>query len=588
MVLVLAGVLAIGAHYRTLFGREAGVALLILFLALKQLELAARRDAMTVILLCFFLQLALFFEDQTPWMAAWMIGNLILVTGALIELTAPTDDVARTLRRAGIMMVQAVPFMLILFFLFPRVEGPLWGMPRDAFSARSGLSDSMSPGSISELSLSGALAFRVRFDGDAPPARQRYWRGPVLSRFDGRSWHVARAGSYERIPYALEGPPVSYTLTLEPHNRPWLFALDMPGQLPDKTVLTSDYQVLARQPVRARTQFAMVSHPLAAPGRTEVEREIRMARQLPAGRMAPRSRALAERWVAETRSPEALVQRALEYFRNEPFVYTLTPPLLGQDPIDSFIFESRRGFCEHYAAAFTFLMRAAGVPARVVTGYQGGEINPVDGYLLVRQSDAHAWAEVWLDGRGWTRVDPTAAVAPSRIERGLFSAVPEDDPLPLLARTDLSWLRSLRFRWEALSNTWDQWVLGYNTERQKEFLSRLGMQAPDWQSMAASMAVLTGLLTLALTGWTLRERLRLDPSQRAWRRLSRKLARVGLERRPGEGPLDYAERVRRRRPDLGDQVAAIASVYARLRYGSSHDPQLLQELRMRVSQLRLA
>jgi transglutaminase-like putative cysteine protease len=278
----------------------------------------------------------------------------------------------------------------------------------------------------------------------------------------------------------------------------------------------------------------------------------------------------------------------LEYFRRQPFVYTLSPPLLGDNGIDEFLFDTRRGFCEHFAGAFVFLMRAAGLPARVVTGYQGGEVNPVDGYLLVRQSDAHAWAEVWLAGRGWTRVDPTAAVAPNRIERGVVSALPEGDPLPFMVRTNLDWIRKLRFQWEALGNSWDQWVIGYNSDRQREVLTRLGMKQPDWQSMAASMAALTGAIMLGLAAWTIRQRARLDPAQRAWRLLSRKLSRVGLRRRPDEGPMAYSKRIRSAQPGLAEETSAIAGLYAAIRYGRDADASLQRDLMNRVRRLRIA
>jgi hypothetical protein len=278
----------------------------------------------------------------------------------------------------------------------------------------------------------------------------------------------------------------------------------------------------------------------------------------------------------------------LDHFRNESFFYTLTPPLLGENGIDQFLYDTRRGFCEHFASAFVFAMRAAGIPARVVTGYQGGEHNPVDGYLIVRQSDAHAWAEVWLAGKGWTRVDPTAAIAPSRIEAGLASAISAAEPLPFLVRTDLSWLRQLRFRWEAVGNAWNQWILGYNPQRQREVLKHLGMREPDWKAMTAAMAALCGLLLLGLTVWVLHKRIRLDPTVRAWNRLSRKLSRVGLARKDWEGPADYARRVALSRPELAKPMAVIAALYIGLRYGRLSGTEPQRRLRELVTDLEIA
>lgn len=278
----------------------------------------------------------------------------------------------------------------------------------------------------------------------------------------------------------------------------------------------------------------------------------------------------------------------LDHFRKENYFYTLTPPLLGENSIDQFMFETRRGFCEHYASAFVFAMRAAGIPARVVTGYQGGERNPVDGYLIVRQSDAHAWAEVWLESKGWVRVDPTAAVAPNRIEAGLASAVPAGEPLPFLVRSDLSWLRQLRFRWEAVTNTWNQWVLGYDPVRQREVLARLGMREPDWKAMTAAMAVLCGLLLLGLTVWALHKRVRTDPTVRDWNNLSRKLSRIGLARQDWEGPADYAQRVALARPELSGPLRAITELYIDLRYGKLSGKMPRQKLREMIAELKIA
>src|SRR5690606_12261507 len=253
--------------------------------------------------------------------------------------------------------------------------------------------------------------------------------------------------------------PFSYTVTLEPHEKRWLVALDLPAKLVPNSRFTADYQMLALRPVRQRTRYEMTSHTdyrLGYEGLSPYERL--RALQLPDG-YNWRARALAENLKAAAQDDEDMVKIVLALFRNQPFTYTLTPPLLGDNPVDDFLFNTRSGFCEHYASAFTFLMRAAGIPARVVTGYQGGEVNPIGNYMIVRQSEAHAWSEVWLEGQGWKRVDPTAAVSPQRVESGIAAAVPASDPLPAFVRGGAEWLRNLRFTWDSFATTWNQWVL---------------------------------------------------------------------------------------------------------------------------------
>jgi transglutaminase-like putative cysteine protease len=583
-LLVAAGSVGVFMTYRQFFGKDPGIALLILFMALKLLELRQLRDGLAIIFLCYFLLLTHFLNAQGLDQAGLTLLALVVITAALSSL-AHAVSVTAHLRLSVLMLAQAAPFMLVLFLLFPRVQGPLWGMPADAYSGMSGLSDTMSPGSISNLTLSGEIAFRVRFEGEVPPKHLLYWRGPVLRLFDGRTWRAGTQREKVSPGGTARDEGVRYAVTLEPHNKHWLFALEMPVAAPAGAIVTNELQVLSKMPVRNRIRYEMQSMLDAPVDAGESETSLRNHLALPGNN--PRTRALAQQWRREAGEDEAVVRRVLKHFRREAFFYTLTPPLLGQDGIDQFLFDTRRGFCEHYASAFVFLMRAAGIPARVVTGYQGGERNPVDGYLIVRQSDAHAWAEVWLAGRGWVRIDPTAAVAPSRIEGGLASAVPAGEPLPFLVRSNLSWLKQLRFRWEAITNTWNQWVLGYDPLRQREVLSRLGMREPDWKTMTATLAVFCGLLLLGLTLWALHRRIRLDPVLRAWNRLSNRLARIGLARRSWEGPQDYARRVAQARPELERPLAEIAALYIGLRYGKLGGSEPLRKMRDLVSGLKI-
>ena len=587
LLMVIVGTVAVGRQYHSLFGRVPGVALLSVFLALKLLELRAARDALAVVLLCYFLVLAQFLFTQT--IATALIASLtLLITTA--TLAAASDDRPAPhllIRRAGVMLAQALPFMLLLFVLFPRVQGPLWGLPQDRFSATSGLSDSMSPGSIAQLSQSDAIAFRVKFSGEPPPQTELYWRGPVMPQFDGRTWRVTHStGSHHEPPYAVTGSPIDYQITLEPHGKFWLFSLQLPEKLPADSALTDDLQLIARTPVRNRLRYALRSFPDTLLNPEEKSRLLAGALALPRTGN-PRIRATAAEWRAKHGdNAEAILASAKDFFARQLLMYTLNPPLLESDIVDGFLFDTKRGFCEHFAAAFAFSMRAAGVPARVVAGYQGGELNTVDGYFVVRQYDAHAWTEIWIAGRGWVRVDPTAISAPRRIEGNIMSAVPAGEPLPFFVRTDLAWLKDMRNRLDAIANGWNQWILGYTPQVQRDFLQSLGMNNPDWMNMTAVLTALCGLVMIGLTGWILYQRKRLDPALAAWLRFTRRLARRGVVWQPWEGPLDFGERAASQFPGNAANIRSIAGDYAILRYSSRADQNALSRLRSMISSFR--
>jgi transglutaminase-like putative cysteine protease len=586
---VVGGVIGIYLTYRTIFGRDSGVALLVLFLSLKLLELKTDRDAMVLVLLTYFLALTNFFYSQTLPTAGLMLASVLVNTASLVHFAAPGRPLRANLRTAGILLAQAAPVMLILFFLFPRVQGPLWGLPQDAYSGVTGLSDAMSPGLISRLSQSDAIAFRVKFEKDQPRRAQLYWRGPVFWHFDGRTWRPGEFRAFgqpnAKMQFEASDEPYDYEVTLEPHNHNWLFALELPAKLPPGASVTPDYMLISRTPVRARMRYDMRSYASFTTSSANEADEIRRGLQLPRG-FNPKARELAQSWVASTDTDAGIAQKAFRYFREQGFVYTLEPPLLGRDSVDEFLFGTKQGFCEHYASSFSFLLRAAGVPARVVTGYQGGELNPVDGYMIVRQSDAHAWVEAWLKGRGWVRFDPTAAASPIRLESGVAAAVPATDPLPLLARTSMVWLIKVRYNWEALANKWNQLVLGYNPERQREFLSRVGMSEPSWENMALTLFWSIGALLALLTAWLLRHMRTLDPVQRLWLRFCARLAKRGSARAGHEGPADFVERSALRHPAEAERIRAIGARYIDLRYGELSDPRLLAELRALVREFK--
>lgn len=585
LALVLATGLGVRYEFSHFFGKDPGTALLAALLCLKLLEGQTTRDLRVAILLSFFLQLTLFFYDQSVLIAVAAIGGTLLATLTLVALHDDRGSTSVQLRESGLLLAQALPFMLVLFVLYPRVQGPLWGLPADAYSGQSGLSDSMEPGSISNLILSDAIAFRAEFAGTPPPPALRYWRGPVLTVFDGRKWRPGRFAAAEEPAYAPAGPAYSYRLTLEPHNQPWILALDFPDHGVPHARYTHDFRLLADAPIRSRTRLNLRAFPETRVGVNDDIGTIASAQQLPRN-SNPRTQALGREMAEKGDSAEAVLSGILAHLRASELTYTLQPPLLGTHSIDEFLFDTRQGFCEHFASAFVFLARSAGLPARVVTGYQGGEINPVDGSLVVRQSDAHAWAEAWIAERGWIRIDPTALAAPLRIESGLMAALPQGELLPFMMRGNLEWLRQMRHQWDALSNTWNQWILGYNPERQRELLSRLGVDRPDWKRLTVILAFSLGTLLLALFLWALSQRQKLDQIDREWMRFCRHCMRKGIARQPWEGPMDYARRLVVRYPDRSREIETIARTYARLRYGPASDAVTPAQLAQQIQEFK--
>jgi protein-glutamine gamma-glutamyltransferase len=570
-------------------GQQPGTALLVLMTALKLLEMRARRDVMVVVFLMYFLLLTHFLYAQELWTLLWLLACTVAITALLIECHHPAEPLAprRTLRMGAVMVAQALPVMLVLFVLFPRIPGPLWGLPSDSGAARSGIPDSMAPGDISDLILSDAAAFRVRFlNGEAPPMRQRYWRATVFDSFDGRTWEAGfrpELAPELRSEASFRGDGLRYEIAMEPHRARWLFALEMPDPraLPPQVRMGWAFQLLAAQPVRERLLYELYSHPQYKVQSSELPPWQRAgALRLPPG-FNPRTRELAQRWRAQGLDDAELIQRALTYFRNEPFEYTLQAPTLGRDSVDEFLFETRSGFCEHYASSFTVLMRAAGIPARIVAGYMGGEKNEFGDYYVIHQADAHAWTEVWLPGEGWVRVDPTAAVSPERIEQGLTRALRESGTLPdyLMRRGSFDLLESLTARWDWVNTQWNRWVLAYGPDVQREVLSRLGIQ--DWTRMVLWLTgLITGLLGL-LSLWllySLRSDRPRDAAQRAWRRAERYLARRRLIRRPHEGPQDFVRRASLEDPELRAPLQVLLDAYLAARYLHDPSPQLQRQL----------
>lgn len=575
--LAIAGVAvaAVLAEYRTVLGPQGGVALLACMSALKLLETQTSRDRALMVLIGYFLLLTNLIHAQDLVLVAYLFGVAILLTGVLVGLQ-PSALIGGTapFRIAARLVLQALPLAVFMFLLFPRMPAPFGGLTQ-VQTSRTGLSDTMQPGSVSELIQSDEIAFRVEFDGTAPPLGELYWRGPVLWDFDGRSWRPASTLPTARVDSnASRSRRVDYTVTLEPHRQRWLFTLVLPARAPNYPAeATADFQWLAHKPITERIRYrhsAFLEYDMDV-GLAPAARE--PALSLPTG-FNPRARALVADWLAQGYSGQALMRRALEYFREEPFYYSLRPPRLGEHSVDDFLFGTRRGFCEHYASAFVVLMRLGGVPARVVTGYQGAERNVLGNYWVVRQRDAHAWAEAWFPDRGWLRVDPTAAVAPERIERGIGAALPAAERP--VATWDSPLLRPMRQAWDLVNTRWNQWVIGYDHQRQQDFLSRLHpllatLRGMIWAFLVGAAAMLVVIF------WGLRprmERPRVDPAVRIFARFKERLRRSGLDTPDNEGPLDLARRIALLRPDLASGARAIATQYAMLRYGGASREEL--------------
>jgi len=578
--LLLAAAGAVYLQHRTLAGQDAGVTLLLLLMALKLLEMRARRDIFVVIFLAFFILLMQYLYGQEIQVA---VITLLAVTALFFVLVSVNLDevdlpAQRKLKLVLVTMAKAVPLAVALFLLFPRLQGPLWGMPGDSGQGRTGLSNSMAPGSISRLLESEEVVMRVRFDGAVPTNDKLYWRGPVFGFFNGRAW-LPQPPRSEPPQISLEADPrslVSYTVTLEPHKRDWLFALEAPAELPATDTLQSrlnpEMQLFASGLVTERIRYPMRSYTEFRLNANATPDDLMEWTALPRG-INPRTLAFAEQLrqrVAPGNDPRQdgqLVTAVLQHFRTEPFSYTLSPPPLGRHSVDEFLFETRQGYCEHYASAFVFLMRALQIPARVVTGYQGGELNPVDGYMTVRQADAHAWAEAWLPGRGWVRVDPTAAVAPNRIERGAAELARQASGASQGIGADGSWLRSMRYNWEALQNGWNQWVLSYTQDRQRELVQRLGL-APSLENVALLLAIVMGVLLTWLAAVSMRPRTVHDPLGDAFQLLRDRLERAGVAASVSCGPRELYSRSKRALVDEDvKQARKLLSRYERLRYG---------------------
>jgi protein-glutamine gamma-glutamyltransferase len=597
-LILFAGVLgaAILQEYGTVVGREAGVASLVLLAGFKLLEMRARRDLFVVVFLCFFLLLTQFLHEQNFFTFVAGCGALVALISALTLFhsgNAPASTLRAAMRDSLRTLAMAAPLAVLAFFLFPRIAGPLWGMPGDAFTGKTGLSDSMTPGQISKLVQSDEIAMRIQFDGPVPPVGQRYFRGPVLTRFDGRTWRgqdwIAQTMLINRPANARI---IKQEVVMEPSQYRWLFALEHPIELPvadgQPATLSRDGSLLNLRPIREKLRYTVQSVPGAQLQTSNSPMNDLMRRNYTDLPQGFNSRTMI--WATELRNqlgvnnpePQEFINAILAHFRSEPFRYTLEPPVLPRDTIDAFFFDTRAGFCEHYAQTFVVLMRAMDFPARVVTGYQGGEVNTVDGLLTLRQLDAHAWAEVYSPTRGWIRVDPTAAVAPERVEQGMTASFPER--AGAWGGTGLQmpqWMLRLRNYGDAVGTFWSNWVVGYSAERQRQFFRNLGLDEANWPALVWVLIAAAGIGMGLIWLWTRPRKPAPQGAAKLRAQLVHATAPGGLAPLPEEGLQSWAQRVTRQAPpaqaQLLQQVAAVLEKMSYAPLAQSELPALKRE-----------
>lgn len=564
-------------------GRDTGCAMLASLLALKPYETRHLRDANSLLGFSLFAPFTAFLQDQGPLVLGLSLpamGLLLVALSVLAEQRpgAPLPVVGRTrLRSVGLAVLMAVPLALAGFWLFPRLASPLWGMPENALG-RSGLGERMTPDEWVEMFADDRPALRVRFEGREPRRQDLYWRGQVLWEFDGQSWNRGTPFVEGRAPRAGDGASTyRYQATLEPTDRSYLVTLDLPLEAPDPGRLGADLSVSTDQPVTALLQYSGASTVQGIHDVPLDPLERRRALSLPRG-FNPRMRALAERWREEAAGDDtAVVRRALDWIGSE-FSYSLTVPPVGRHSVDEFLFETRVGFCQHFSSAFANLMRGAGIPSRVVLGYAGGYRNPYGGYWVVRSMDAHAWTEVWLRGRGWVRVDPTAAVNPTRILDTVEDLARSEALLP-------ETFAPLRDMGDWLRRNWNDLVVGFNAARQASLLRPLGISRADTWQLVTAFSIGAGL-ALGLTLWVLMrgQPPPRDPLVSAWRAFTRRLGRAGLEKAPSEPPLSFGQRLAAALPAQAGVLESLSRRYAAWRYGGTvlapeEKAQLIAELR---------
>jgi len=589
---------------RDIFSTDAIVGVLLVGVTLKLLEMKLKRDVLMVIYLCYFTVLAEFIYSQAIPVAVYMILCIVIITSALMSITQTEEyqRPVRTLKLASLVLFQSVPLMAMLFLLFPRI-GPLWAVPLQNASGVTGLSDEMAPGDIGDLTRSGDVAFRVEFASEIPNYNELYWRGVTLDTFDGRGWSrginsfaqflgTSRFRDrpwFEAIEY--QGRDVKYNVNMEPTQQNWIYTLMVPQIRDQRFIMRQEYQVETRRPIGQRLTYDATSY-LEYVVDPSLSREISQRTRTLPETGNDQSREFARQLYSESGSDREFVNAVLEHIRNENFSYTLSPALLGENSIDEFLFNTREGFCEHYASAFTFLMRSAGIPARVVLGYQGGEFNKYNGTLIVRQYDAHAWTEVWLEGDGWVRVDPTAAIAPDRIEFGSQFTLQEDATFledevfsMLKFRSSSAFINDLILRIEMIDYAWNRFVLNYDQGMQFSLFSNIFDRVSKEKILMTLFFVMVAFVGITAY-FVLRKRAEKiqTPANALYLKFCDFISDNGISRLPGETPWEFSKRIAAIQPQWARDVTNITDIYMTLAF-SPVDENRYQE---GVRQLKLA
>ncbi len=575
--LVVVGGISVFAQYWTIVGRDPGLALLTVMTAFKFLESKTHRDILILIFLCYFLLATHFLFGQGIPIAVYMFVTLLIITSTLITINQRDDSIPlkSRLKSASWLIGLSIPIMIILFVLVPRIPGPLWGLTPEQRGGITGLSDTMSPGAISSLIRSNEVAFRVTFEDSVPAQHQLYWRGPVMVNFNGRTWSQQKHKKVSQVNRDDSIELSRYTITLEPNGRKWLFGLDIPVQTPSSSYMNTEYQLTSSKPINDLKRYTISSQLDYRMGMDDPLEYLILADTYHESRN-PQTLALGQQWSKKFNSDIEIVDQALYMFRNQEFIYTLQPPHLGKHSSDEFLFQTRRGFCEHYASSFALLMRAAGIPSRVVTGYQGGELNKVGNYLIVRQSDAHAWTEVWLEDNGWVRVDPTAAVSPDRIEQGLDQALSGSFSSFKIGKHS-PFLSKLMYNWDNLQHNWNNMILNYDYRKQSRFLNQLGLGIRSSGDMIIAMVLCLVLITGAY--WII-ARYREKPAsianyEKIINRLLKKLSRSGFKKESSEHVYEFLNRIKLQQNFQDSQLDKIFETYSKIKYARGMQQEVI-------------
>ncbi|WP_415888382.1 transglutaminaseTgpA domain-containing protein [Neptuniibacter sp. SY11_33] len=589
-VLVFVAGASVLLSYQEGGGISSTVSLLVVAFSLKLLEIYKRRDALVVLYVAYLIAASIFLFTQTIWMAIYTFFCLLVISTALqaihIHRAVPFFQ---PFKRTSLMFIPVFPLMIVLFMGMPRID-PLWQISFDKSAAKTGLSDTMAPGDITRLTRSAEVAFRATFEGIKPPQSSLYWRAIVLHDFDGRSWSNQESSLVNRDKATAperSGTKIGYELILEPTQATYIPALDYVSKTPSELEFRAGRVLETRRPLIQRKQFSLEAQPTLSIGAKRSYQSFSREVYLPEGN--PETLDLARHWWRETGNEEAFIRRILQFF-NQSFTYTLSPPPLGVNTVDDFLLKTQRGFCGHYSSATAFMLRAVGIPARIVTGYQGGEWNHYENYLLVRQYDAHAWVEAWLPQRGWVRIDPTAAVSPDRIEEAsseVLSREPEflnESPVQSLGIKGDGFLSELRLRIEGLNYAWHRWVLHYH-HRQIDLLRDLLGKVTAWRLVLfllvpfAIVITITMLLMARSSAAPAK-----DPFDSNITRLSNGLKPKGLQRSKGETVGDYCARLANVRPDLAEVCSQIALQYECVKYAVNDDGPTVTEFSKSIDQ----